>query len=92
MVKATTNDLAIVADHNIPVVICPRSNAYFNLRPNVLAMKNVGITLMLGTDNAMITPPDIVQEAQYLIQNFKVTPQEVKDMISKNPRKYLNVP
>jgi cytosine/adenosine deaminase-related metal-dependent hydrolase len=91
MIQATPNDLAIVADHNIPVVICPRSNAYFNLRPNVLAMKKAGIPIMLGTDNAMITSPDIIQEAQYLIQHFKVTPQEVRDMISKNPRKYLNV-
>ncbi len=91
MVKATPNDLNIVVDHKVPLVICPRSNAYFGLRPNVLAMKKAGITLMLGTDNAMITPPDIIQEAQYLIQNFKVTPHEVRDMISKNSRKYLNV-
>lgn len=91
MIKATPNDLAIVADHKVPVVICPRSNAYFSLRPNIPAMKNAGIILMLGTDNAMITPPDIIQEAQYLIQHFKVTPHEIRDMISKNPRKYLNV-
>jgi len=91
MIKATPNDLSIIANHNVPVVICPRSNAYFSLRPNISAMKNAGITIMLGTDNAMITPPDIIQEAQYLIQHFKVTPHEARDMISKNPRKYLNV-
>ncbi len=91
MIKATPDDLSIVADHKVPVVICPRSNAYFGLHPDILAMKKAGITLMLGTDNAMITPPDIIQEAQYLLQNFKVTSHEVRDMISKNPRKYLNV-
>lgn len=91
MIKATINDLNIVADHKVPVVICPRSNAYFGLRPNVKAMKNAGIIILLGTDNAMITPPDIIQEAHYLIQNFKVTTHQVRDMISKNPRKYLNV-
>ena len=91
MIKATPTDFALVADHKIPVVICPRSNAYFGLRPNVAVMKNAGITLMLGTDNAMITPPDILQEAHYFLQHFNITPKEVGDMISKNPRKYLNV-
>jgi cytosine/adenosine deaminase-related metal-dependent hydrolase len=91
MVNATNNDLEVIADNNIPIVVCPRANAFYGLRPNIGAMQNANIDLLLGTDNAMIASPDIIQEAFYVLKHFDLTINTVVNMISSTPRKYLNV-
>lgn len=88
---ATAEDLQMVADAGVPVVVCPRTNAFFGLRPPLEDMLERGIPVMLGTDNAMITPPDICQEMDYVRRHFKVTEDQVVSMVSSGPRKYLNV-
>lgn len=64
MLKATESDLEIVADHNIPVALCPRANMFFGMIPNIPIMMKKGLALMLGTDNAMISLPDIFAEME----------------------------
>lgn len=64
MLKATESDLEIVADHNIPVVLCPRANMFFGMMLNIPTMIKKGLNLMLGTDNAMISLPDIFAEME----------------------------
>jgi len=63
MVAATDSDLRMTADAGIPVVVCPRSNAYFGISPPVVRMIDAGITVALGTDNAMLCTPDLRPEA-----------------------------
>ncbi len=63
MVQATENDMKKCADSDIPVVVCASSNQYFGMTPNIKAMLDSGITVSLGTDNAMLCPSaDIFSE------------------------------
>jgi len=91
MSSAGEDDMEIVADEGVPVVVCPRSNAFFGIRPNIESMMAHGITLLLGTDNAMIAPPNIMDEVDYLLNNFDVSKEQAMKMIYENPRKSLNV-
>lgn len=92
MTQASLSDLCRVRDENISVVLCPRSNAFFHLNLDVERMKQSKVNLLLGTDNAMINSPNVLEEAQYLLKNSNVfSPQELLDMITYSPRKVLNL-
>jgi cytosine/adenosine deaminase-related metal-dependent hydrolase len=64
LVKATPQDLRRIADADVPVVLCPRSNAFFRLRSPVAAVHQAGIRFHFGTDNAMLGNRDLVDEAR----------------------------
>lgn len=66
MTQATDDDLAKVADESIPVAICASSNAFFGFRPDIQRMLESGVPLCMGTDNAMITVPDMLEEVKTL--------------------------
>lgn len=89
--RATDEDLQAVADAGVPVVVCPRANAFFGLRPPVEQMFELDVPLMLGTDNAMLVSPDVQAEIAYLREHFNVSSGDVEAMTAANPRKYLNV-
>lgn len=90
MNKASRDDLEIVADMDIPVVICPRSNEFFGLKPKVEEMFDLEIRISLGTDNAMISNPNIFEEVRWVRMNFKSIPmEEVLRMVTYNPREML---
>jgi cytosine/adenosine deaminase-related metal-dependent hydrolase len=92
MVSASEADLLRVRDEQIPIVICPRSNAFFKLKPNITMMKKVGITLLLGTDNAMLHAPSIVAELRFLKRSHNgFSNEELLQMITYSPRKALNL-
>jgi len=92
MIMATESDLIRVRENNIPVVICPRSNAFFGLKPDIKLMKHVGIDLMVGTDNAMLHSPNILDEITYLkTQSQELSTEELLRMITYAPRKALNL-
>ncbi len=91
MIHATESDFIKVREAHIPVVVCPQSNAFYGLQPKFTLMKRVGVELMLGTDNAMITAPNVVEEVKYMMK--KETPfslEELLTMITYTPRKVLN--
>jgi len=85
MCKASPKDIEKIAEENIPVVVCPRANAFFGLKPKVELMLKHGIKLMLGTDNAMIVKPDILKEMDFLIKNFGVKQEDAIKMVTSNP-------
>lgn len=89
--RATDADLQAVADAGVPVVVCPRANAFFGLRPPVERMLELDIPVMLGTDNAMLASPDMQAEIAYLREHFDVSFGDIEAMTAANPRKYLNV-
>lgn len=64
MCEATESDLEICADAGVPVVICPRSNLFFGKMPPIADMIGKGVIIALGTDNAMVTPPDMLTEME----------------------------
>ncbi|MFQ5909362.1 MAG: amidohydrolase family protein [Thermoplasmata archaeon] len=65
MTRATDSDLERCADSDVPVVVCPRSNAFFGELPDIPRMLSKKVTLMLGTDNAMISSPSIWDEMRF---------------------------
>jgi cytosine/adenosine deaminase-related metal-dependent hydrolase len=62
LTRATPRDLRAVADAQVPVVVCPRSNAWYGLRTPVEAMRAAGVTLAVGTDNGMLHDGDLLAE------------------------------
>lgn len=92
MICATESDLIRVRDGNIPIVVCPHSNAFFGLKPNIELMKQVGVDMLLGTDNAMLNSPSILDEMKYLKtihRGFSIW--ELLYIITNGARKALNL-
>ena len=89
MTKASESDLEIAADSNVPVVVCPRSNVFFGNIPNIPLMIKKCLTLLLGSDNAMINNPDIFTEMEfaYKISRLRggVEPETIFNMVTINP-------
>jgi cytosine/adenosine deaminase-related metal-dependent hydrolase len=93
MIEATDSDLGMCASAGIPVVVCPTANAFFGLRPPVEMMLEVGVTVCLGTDNAMLAPPDMFSEIRAmraLVPEDVLTDAELLAMVFENGRKTLN--
>ena len=91
MTKATESDLIRVKENKIYIVVCPRSNAYFGLKPNIKLMKKSKVDILLGTDNAMINNPNVIEEVSYVMNYFnEYSIEELLQMITYIPRKALN--
>lgn len=65
MLQATDADLERVADAGVPIVVCPRSNAFFGLTPDIPRLLAAGVEVRLGTDNAMINVPSLLREIEF---------------------------
>jgi cytosine/adenosine deaminase-related metal-dependent hydrolase len=92
MIKAQESDLERVNENNIPTVVCPRSNSFYGLKPNFRLMKKVGVNLLLGTDNAMLNSPVILDEIHYVksvTRDFSTF--ELLFMTTYGARKALNL-
>ena len=71
MTQAVDLDIQRIADRDIPVVVCPRSNAITGVGlPPVKAMRDAGIELALGTDNVMLNSPDMFAEMSWIAKAF----------------------
>ncbi len=96
MVEATEEDLLLCAEEDIPVVICPRSNLFFGRMPDIPKMIRCGVNLSLGTDNAMISDPNMFREMETAYRLGKlqgdVSPIDILMMSTWNPRKSLKRP
>jgi len=91
MIAATQSDLEKVSEAAIPVVICPRSYLFFRLKHNLEMMKKTGVTLLLGTDNAMINNPDVLEEVKVLQKTKLFSLEELLTTVTYTPRKALNL-
>lgn len=92
MIKADESDLIRVKENNIPVVVCPRANSFFGLKPNLDLMKKLNVNILFGTDNAMLTIPNILDEINYVKHNFRgFINLELLYKISYEARKVLNL-
>jgi aminodeoxyfutalosine deaminase len=76
LTDATSDDIALVARREGPVVFCPRSNLYIETRlPPLLAARTAGISPALGTDSlASNASLDVLAEARALADRFSTVP------------------
>ncbi len=65
LAKATVDDLATVRDERVSVAVCPRSNALFARQPDLRSMERLGLSVLLGTDNAMFHAPSLWREMEF---------------------------
>jgi cytosine/adenosine deaminase-related metal-dependent hydrolase len=65
LLSATEEDLATVARAQVPVAVCPRSNALFGHAPDLSAFERAGVTSLLGTDNGMLNAPSLFRELEF---------------------------
>jgi cytosine/adenosine deaminase-related metal-dependent hydrolase len=92
MVKATKSDLERVKDNNITIVLCPRSNDFYGLRPNFELLKKVGVNVLLGTDNAMLNNPNVLDEISFVKKCCNIYSNlDLLKMVTYLPRKVLNL-
>lgn len=63
MCMADDDDLAKCAEAEVPIVVCPTSNAYFGREPPIARAQACGADLAIGTDNGMLCRPDMLAEA-----------------------------
>lgn len=94
MTCALESDIAQCAREGLPIVVCPRSNEFFGLCPDISMMLRSGVTVGLGTDNCMVSRPDMLEElkAAYRLSKAKggITPLEAVRLASFSGRKVLN--
>ena len=92
MLKATESDLEKVKEEDISIIICPRANSFYGLKPNYSMLKKIGVDLMLGTDNAMINTPNVLDEIKYVRSSSKsYSINELLYMATYGARKVLNL-
>ncbi|UCE81420.1 MAG: amidohydrolase family protein [Methanobacteriota archaeon] len=94
MTAAAEEDLVECARAGVPVVVCPTSNAFFNLYPDIPRLLDLGVTVALGTDNAMICRPDMLSEmraAYALSRRFGgISAMDAISLATLSGRKVLN--
>jgi len=93
MVKASPEDMEACSAAKVPVTICPTANGFFGLKPPVLEMLDAGITVCLGTDNAMLAEPSMLDEIRSLRAMFPedaLFNEQILGIAFTNGRKVLN--
>ncbi len=94
MCQATDGDLEVCAQEGVPIVVCPRSNMFFGLPTPIRRMIEAGVVVALGTDNAMISFPDMFIEMEFagrLLRSQGMSRLDcVMSMATGNGRKIIN--
>ncbi len=97
-VHADLMEIKKLAEMRIPVIICFRSNLY--LKAGVPPLKQFvenRVLLGVGTDNVMVSPPDLFQELQSLIRyslsiGLKLNVKFFLRLVTRNAAMILNKP
>jgi cytosine/adenosine deaminase-related metal-dependent hydrolase len=67
MVFGTPEDYRDLAAARIPVMVCPRSTGRFTKAPPVMEMLRAGVEIRVGSDNAMLQGPSVLDDVAYLL-------------------------
>jgi len=90
LTEATDADLALVRDADVPVAVCPWSNAFFGKVIDLPRLVRSGVRLLLGTDNAMVNNPSMLRELDFAWKvsrlRGEVEPRELLDMALRGRR------
>lgn len=66
MTSALTEEFGLLREAGTPVVMCPRTQAALGIGlPPFLEALDAGVLVGLGTDNAMLTMPDLLAEMSF---------------------------
>ena len=94
MTAATDDDIIRCAEAHVPIVVCPRSNSFFGMAPDIPRLLRLGADVALGTDNAMISQPNMIDEmrAAYASANRsgRLSPADAVRLATLSGRKVLN--
>ncbi|MEM2892397.1 MAG: amidohydrolase family protein [Thermoplasmata archaeon] len=94
MCKASDDDVRAAVDEGVPIVVCPRSNMFFGLDPGIPRLLKAGANVALGTDNCMISKPDMIEELKAAYSSSLpvggVDPSTLLSLATANARKVLN--
>ncbi len=71
MCEAGGSDFLKCAEAEVPIVVCPGSNAYFGKAPPLARMESCGVSMALGTDNGMLRIPDLAAEAGLFVRTIR---------------------
>lgn len=89
----TKEEIQELADLKVPIVITPRSNVFYGERKDYYDMCKETDLILLGTDNAMNTEPNIFREMEFLYRYQRglnrLPPESIIDMVTKRPRRFL---
>lgn len=92
--KASDEFLARIGSKGIPIAITPRSNSFYGLSSDYSRFLKYGVKLMLGTDNCMVTAPDMFGEMDFLYRKQRsagyISPSEILKMVTDYPRVFLS--
>ena len=92
MNRAEDADLRKVASRGTSVVVCPRSNLITGVGlPPVAAMTRLGINLAAGTDNVMLSSPDMFEEMHLLANALLHDDRQVFKMCTLNGAKIIGL-
>ena len=92
MLCATGDDLECVKDNDIPIVVCPRSNSFYSLKPDFELLKNKQVDVLVGTDNAMLNSTSVLDEIKYIMSiSSSFSKEELLYMTTYGARKALNL-
>jgi cytosine/adenosine deaminase-related metal-dependent hydrolase len=90
--RASDEDLKEIADHGIPVVICPRSNLVTGTGlPDVQRMIDLGITVGVGTDNVMLNSPNMFEEMGLICRALLKGDRQVFKMCTLNGAEIMGI-
>ncbi len=82
------SDLEAIRKEDISVAITPRSNAFYGLRVDYGRLLRFGINVLLGTDNGMVSRPDLFAEMSFLYLSSKnyarMDPEKIISMATTN--------
>ena len=94
--KATESDIERLAQENVPVIICARSNLLFGEKPPINRLLKYKIRIMLGTDNFMLTYPDLFRELEIVYRLTKldggyISPKSLLQSVITIPAETFNI-
>ena len=92
LTTAGEKNIKDIADANIPVVVCPRSNyiTRSGIAP-IAKMLDAGILVAVGTDNVMLNSVNMFSEMEFLVKTNLYDDRQVFKLCTLNGAKILGM-
>jgi len=92
-IEASRDDIEKIKERKIPIVITPRSNIFHGKRPDYRKLFDSGADILIGTDNAFITEPEVMDEGSFLFRYqhgfARISPDLIISALTEKPRKII---
>ncbi len=84
VVHPESDHLERIADQEVPIAVCPRSNLVTDVGLSPYSELNERTTLALGTDNVMLNSPSMFREMEFLAKLSELSADEILRMATIN--------